>query len=60
MGIRKCGYYAGKEWVVIVKHPEGTESALKSEGELPTRGMFEDHLMWIHKKNKLPYAMIFS
>ena len=44
---------------VVISDPDAASTMLRAEGKYPSR-LIEENMMWIYKKNNLPYAMFFS
>ena len=51
----------GKQGVnsVVISDPDAAAAMLRAEGKYPSR-MIEENVMWIYRKNNLPYSMFFS
>ena len=54
-----CLIYAGNSWCVIVSGPEAAATLLRAEGKYPSRGYFEENMMWIYRNINKPYPMFF-
>ena len=52
--------FIGNFWKVLVASPEAFETVFRAEGKLPSRGYFEDNIMWLYKKLETPPPMFFS
>lgn len=50
---------AGNSWTVVVSGPEAAATLLHAEGKYPSRGYFEENMMWIYRNIKKPYPMFF-
>ena len=50
----------GNSWLVMVASPEAFETVFRAEGKYPSRGYFEDNMMWLFKKLETPPPMFFS
>ena len=50
----------GDTWMVVTSSPEAAEFVFRAEGKYPSRGSFEDNMMWVYDKLKLPPTMFFS
>ena len=59
---QSADYYfcVGNSWSVIVASPEAFETVFRAEGKYPSRGYFEDNMMWLYKKLGAPPPMFFS
>ena len=51
--------HVGNSWTVVVSGPEAAATILRAEGKYPSRGYYEDNMMWIYKNIKKPYPMAF-
>ena len=46
--------------MVFVASPEAVETVFRAEGKYPSRGPFEDNMMWLFNKLEIPPPMFFS
>jgi hypothetical protein len=44
---------------VVVSGPEAASTLLRAEGKYPSRGYFEENMMWIYRNINKPYPMFF-
>ena len=49
----------GNSWTVVVSGPEAAATLLRAEGKCPSRGYFEENMMWIYRNINKPYPMFF-
>ena len=49
----------GNSWSVVVSGPEAAVTLLRAEGKYPSRGYFEENMMWIYRNINKPYPMFF-
>ena len=52
-------YNVGNSWTVIVSGPEAAATLLRTEGKYPSRGHFEENMMWIYRNINKPYPMVY-
>ena len=52
--------YLGNTWMVVTSSPQAAEFVFRAEGKYPSRGGFEDNMLWLYDKLKLPPTMFFS
>ena len=46
--------------MVVTSSPQAAEFVFRAEGKYPSRGGFEDNMLWLYDKLKLPPTMFFS